>query len=188
MGSANKLLLKLKSHTMIEEVLEQMSHSGVDDILIVTGFEKARIEKAVVEQLTDNVTLVHNSSYRLGRAESIKCAVRSVAHNSDAMLFMVGDKPGVTTALIDRAIDRYRKDRPAVLYVETPTGRGHPIIFSKALYDELLSLEGDRIGDELVAKYETDLIRLKDKTIQADINDESDYNRLLATDVAGYRG
>jgi len=185
MGSANKLLLKYKSHTIIEEVMEQMLHSEVDDILIITGFEKARIEKAVVDQLTDRVTLVHNSNYRLGRAESIKCAVRSVAHSSDAMLFMVGDKPGVTTALIDKAIVRYRKDRPAVLYVETPTGRGHPVIFSKALYDELLSLNGDRIGDELVAKYEADLVTLKDKTIQVDINNESDYSILLSTDVAG---
>ena len=185
MGSTNKLLLKYKSHTIIEEVLEQLSHSEVDDILIITGFEKARIEKAVVDQLTDRVTLVHNSNYRLGRAESIKCAVKTVAHRSDAMLFMVGDKPGVTTALIDKAIDRYRKDRPAVLYVETPSGRGHPIIFSKVLYDELLSLQGDRIGDELVAKYEADLVKLKDKTHQMDINNEADYNILLAAHVAG---
>ena len=69
MGSANKLLLKYKSHTIIEEVLEQLSHSGVDDILIVTGFEKARIEKSVVGHLTDRVALVHNSNYRPGRAE-----------------------------------------------------------------------------------------------------------------------
>jgi molybdenum cofactor cytidylyltransferase len=188
MGPTNKLLLKYKSHTIIEEVLEQMLHSEVDDILIVTGFEKVRIEKAVVDQLTDRVTLVHNSDYRLGRAESIKCAVRSVAQRADAMLFMVGDKPGVTRALIDRAIDRYRKDRPAIFYVETPSGRGHPIIFSKALYAELLSLQGDCIGDELVAKHKADLVTLKDKTIQVDINNEADYNILLAAHVAGNTG
>ncbi len=188
MVSANKLLLKYKSHTIIEEVLEQMSHSGVDDILIVTGFEKDRIEESVVGHLTDRVTLVHNSNYRLGRAESIKCAVRCLANRADALLFMVADKPGVTSALIDRAIDRYRKDRPAILYVETPSGRGHPIMFSKVLYDDLLSLQGDCVGNELVAKYKDDLVTLKDKTDQVDINNESDYNSLLATDVAGNRG
>ena len=92
---------------------------------------------------------------------------------------MVADKPGVSTALIDRAIERYRQDRPAILYVETPAGRGHPIMFSKALFGDLLSLAGDCVGSDLIAGYKHDLIKLKDDTLQIDIDNEADYKALL---------
>ncbi|MEW5995295.1 MAG: NTP transferase domain-containing protein, partial [Candidatus Zixiibacteriota bacterium] len=107
------------------------------------------------------------------------CAVGHIMGKADAALFMVADKPGVTSALINRAIDRYRKDRPAILYVETPAGRGHPIIFSKVLFNDLLSLEGDCVGNELVEKYKDNLVRLKDKTPQIDVDTEADYRMLL---------
>ncbi|UCD94928.1 MAG: nucleotidyltransferase family protein [Candidatus Zixiibacteriota bacterium] len=183
MGSVNKLLLKYKNHTIIEEVLEQLSGSEVDEILVVTGFEKHRLEELFAHRLTGRVSFVYNSNYRLGRAESIKCAVRQVKDTADAALFMVADKPGITSTLINRAIDRYLKDRQAILYVETPDGRGHPIIFSKELFGDLLLLKGDCVGDELVAKYKADLITLKDDAQQIDIDCESDYRILLKNEV-----
>jgi len=179
MGPTNKLLLKYNNHTVIEEVLEQLSNSKVDNILIVTGFENVRIEGLLADRLTDRMNFVYNSNYRLGRAESIKCAVRQIEGKTDAALFMVADKPTIGSTLINKAIDRYRQEQPSILYVETPSGRGHPIIFSKALFDDLLTLEGDCVGNELVTKYKNDLIKLKDKTSQIDIDYEADYVRLL---------
>lgn len=183
MHPENKLLLKYKSHTIIEETLAQMMKSNVADIIIVTGHEQERIKSLLRKHLNDRVRCIHNPDYRLGRAESIKCAIRHVADRADAALFMVADKPGVTTALINRAIDRYVADRPAVLYVETPNGRGHPIIFSKSLFDNLLTLEGDLVGNELVSKYADNLVKLNDATPQIDIDNEQDYRILLQTDA-----
>lgn len=179
MGSANKLLLKYNNHTIIEEVFEQLSNSKVDEILIVTGFERERIEGLLNGCLTDRMKFIYNGNYHLGRAESIKCAVRHIKGKADVVLFMVADKPRVSTTLINRAIDRYRRDRPAILYVQTPTGRGHPIIFSKELFDDLLSLSGDQIGDELVARCKDDVIELNDSQVQVDIDTRQDYGLLI---------
>jgi len=179
MGSTNKLLLRYKNHTVVEEVLEQLSNSQVDDILIITGFESERVEELLAGRLSGRMSFVFNSNYHLGRAESIKSAIRQLKEEAEAALFMVADKPGVSSNLINGAIDRYRKDRPAILYVETPAGRGHPIIFSKALFDDLLALKGDSVGDELVRKYENDVVRLKDQMPQIDIDSKADYRQLL---------
>ena len=78
MGSVNKLLLKYRGHTVVEEVLEHLLNSDVDNILIVTGFDHARIEALLERYLTSRVSFVYNSHYRLGRAESIKSAVRRI--------------------------------------------------------------------------------------------------------------
>ncbi len=183
MRPANKLLLKYKNHTIIEETLAQLMKSDVDDIIVVTGFERARIESVLQSSLSNRVKCIHNANYRLGRAESIKCAIKHIDSNADAALFMVADKPGVSTDLIDRAIDRYRAERPAILYVETPSGRGHPIIFSKLLFNDLLTLEGDLVGNELVSRYTRDLVIFRDNTPQIDIDNEQDYRILLEWDT-----
>lgn len=183
MGAANKLLLKYKSHTIIEEVLEQLSNSKVDEILVVSGFEGERIERILSDHMTGRVSIVFNRDYRLGRAESVRCAIRQIDGTADAALFMVADKPGVTSDLIDRAIDRFREDRPAILYVETPAGRGHPIIFSKRVFDDLQSLQGDHAGDRLLEKYRDDTVRLEDNSEQIDVDSEADYQRLLKQDA-----
>jgi molybdenum cofactor cytidylyltransferase len=179
LGSRNKLLLKYNNRTVIEVSVQQLANSHVDDVVIVTGFERDRIENQLTGCLTLRMRLLYNSRYYLGRAESIKCAVKDIAGKSDAALFMVADKPGVSTALINKAIDRYRKDRPTILYVETPAGRGHPIIFSKAVFNDLLSLKGDCVGNELITKYESNAVKMKDRTVQVDIDEEADYRRLL---------
>lgn len=180
MGSQNKLLLEYRGSTVIEATLGHLADSRVDDIVIVCGYQKARIERVLAGRLTTGEQLVYNRRYRFGRAESIKCAIRRIKGRADAALFMVADKPDVSTALINRAISRYCKDRPAVLYVETPAGRGHPIIFSNAVFRDLLTLHGDCVGDELVEKYENDAVRLRDQAVQVDIDDEGDYRRLEA--------
>ncbi len=182
MRTGNKLLLKYRNHTVIEEALARLANSNVDDIIIVTGFERARIERAVKNSLSERIRCIHNRDYRLGRAESIKCAIRHVSGRSDAALFMVADKPTISTSLINRAVERYLSDRPAILYVEHPGGRGHPIIFSKTIFDELLTLQGDLVGNELVAKYADSIVKLKDNTAQIDIDNERDYQILLQSD------
>ncbi|UCE23699.1 MAG: nucleotidyltransferase family protein [Candidatus Zixiibacteriota bacterium] len=182
MGAVNKLLLKYKDRTIIEETLTQMMNSGVDDVVIITGFESDLIEQVLASHTDNRTRFVYNADYRQGRAESIKCAIKAIAGKADAALFMVADKPGVNSHLIDKAIERFRTDRPAILYVEASKVRGHPIIFDKRVFDALLSLNGDRIGDELVSNYRDDLVRLVDDTPQIDIDSKDDYRILLETE------
>jgi len=179
MGVANKLLMKYKNHSVIEEVIKQMAGSMLDEIIIVTGYQRDIIDKQIIKYKSDKVTPIYNPDYQKGRAESIKNAVRHFDKRADALLFMVADKPTVDTALINRAIVHYKKHRPTLLYVETADGRGHPIIFSSRLFGELLLLEGDRVGDNLIAKYKNDIFVLVDDAVQIDINNEEDYRHLL---------
>lgn len=174
----NKLLLPYREHTVIEEVLGQILESDLDEVMVVTGFEKEYVEQLIQKNHDDRVKIIYNENFGLGRAESIKCAVRNISDQTDAILFMVGDKPTVGAELINRAIAEFRDRSPDILYVKTPAGRGHPIIFSRRLFDGLLKLDGDVIGDEMIARYKSGVVGLPDGTVQADIDTMEDY-RLL---------
>jgi len=180
MTAGNKLLLDYGKRTVIEQVLLNTADSNVDDVLVVTGYESDRLQDKLKNRLTERIRLVHNADYQRGRAASVKCAVRNLGEDVDAALFMVADKPGVQAVLINRAIDMFLQARPAILYVRTPGGRGHPIIFNRSLFDELLTLEGDRVGEELIAHHRDRVCELEDSADQIDINTEKDYRAVVA--------
>lgn len=181
MAAGNKLLLDYGERTVIEQVLLNTADSNVDDVLVVTGYESDRLQDKLKNHLTERIRLVHNADYQRGRAASIKCAVRNLGEDVDAVLFMVADKPAVPSILINRAFDMFCQGRPAILYVRTPSGRGHPIIFDRSLFGELLTLEGDRVGDELIARHRDRVCELEDSVDQIDVNTEKDYRAVVAT-------
>jgi molybdenum cofactor cytidylyltransferase len=179
MGKVNKLTLSYGEHTIVEEVFLHMSASSVDTIIVVTGYEHERIEKLLSGHRDNRTRFIYNAAYRHGRATSIGQAIEQAESDSDAALFMVADKPQVNGILIERAITMFKEKQPAVLFVETPEGRGHPIIFAKRLYPDLMALEGDLVGNELISRYADDTIRLRDSASQIDIDNESDYHAVL---------
>lgn len=175
----NKLLLPFGWHTVIEESLYQLTRSGLDEILVITGFQYEIIESIVKKAFGNDIKLVVNESYEFGRAESIKCAIRNIDSLSYAALFMVADKPTVQSDLIKGAVASYKDKKPSVLFVETPEGRGHPVIFSRAVFNDLAKLDGEPAGNEIFEKYRDDTAVIYDPNPQIDIDTADDYNSLI---------
>lgn len=183
MGADNKLLLKYKNHTIIEEVIKQMTQSDIDNIFIITGHEKDRLSKLLHPLFSDRLKIIYNKNYELGRSESIKCAVNNIFEDSDAICFMVGDKPQVTASLYNKCLDEFKIKKPDLLYVETPSGRGHPVIFSDELFPELLKLQGDTVGNDLIERLKKDAIIIKEIEPQIDIDTKKEYQKLITANI-----
>lgn len=179
MGTTNKLLLEYNNHTIIEEVISQLIDSKLEELLVVTGFESEEIINLVEKYKSEKVSCCLNKNYKQGRASSIRCAVNYFQKNLNAFLFMVADKPMVKSSLINKAIDTFIEKQPDILYVQTPSGRGHPIIFSKKLFTELLELEGDLTGNNLKEKYNSSTVVIKNNASQQDIDTYEDYLSLI---------
>jgi molybdenum cofactor cytidylyltransferase len=70
----NKLLLPFKNHTVLEEVLFQLSRSQVEDVLVITGFERNRIEE-LLAGINNNTSTTIKS--RLYTTETMNLAERN---------------------------------------------------------------------------------------------------------------
>jgi molybdenum cofactor cytidylyltransferase len=177
----NKLLLPFGNHTVLEETLSRMTASELDEIIVVTGFQENLIRQRIGNFQDNGLKAVHNPNYCDGRSESIKCAVRNIDNNSDAILFMVADKPTVKADLVKKALAEFRKRSPLVLYIRTPAGRGHPVIFSRKIFDDLLSLKSEPAGDSIFEKYRENTVIIEDNDVQPDIDTPEDYDEVLRT-------
>ncbi len=184
----NKLLLPYHGRTVIEESLRQLQRSTVDQVIAVTGFEAERTSTQIAPLLDQRTSVIHNPDYALGRAGSINCALRALEARNGAALFMVADKPAVSTALIDRALAQFRTVQPGILYIKTPAGRGHPIIFARRMFSRLARLSGDLIGNDLLAENAGEIMEVPDGRIQLDLDTEEDYRQLKEEHDGYYTG
>jgi len=180
MAPGNKLLLQYGDHTVVEQVLLNTMASEVDEVVVITGCDGAEVADRLKKHQTKRVRIVHNPSYSSGRAESVRCGLQALDNTVEAALFVVGDKPDVRTALIDRTLKVFRKERPSILHVRTPSGRGHPIIFGREVFTEFEKVEGDFCANDILHRYRDRLIVIDDEYDQIDIDTEADYQAALS--------
>jgi molybdenum cofactor cytidylyltransferase len=175
----NKMLLPFGKHAVIEESLKNLIDSGPDEIIVVTGFQHEKITALIEPKYWESIRVIHNENYELGRAESIKCALKNIHKDADAVLFVVADKPTVNSLVIKKAMFEFKESNPSILYVQTPSGRGHPVIFSREIFSDLTQLKGEPVGEVIFEKYRDDTVIIYDENPQVDIDTVEDYNNLL---------
>ena len=92
------------------------------------------------------VNVVINQEWQKGQLSSIQAAVSHLAvkNESDGFMLFLVDHPFISATLVDRLVNEfYRSGRPIV--VPTFQGRrGHPVIFARRLYEELLAAPLDK--------------------------------------------
>lgn len=134
MGSP-KALLPYQGRPFLEHLLEVTVHPKIGLRRVVLGAHAEPIASAVALQAND---VVINEDWEKGQLSSIQAALRSLSAGTDGILLCLIDHPLVSATLVGDLIERfYATKKPIVLPIYEGS-RGHPVIFSSALYDELL--------------------------------------------------
>lgn len=134
MGSP-KALLPYQGRTFLEHLLEVTAQPKLGARRVVLGADAASIAKAIKLQPEE---VVVNEDWGKGQLSSIQAAVRSLPADTDGMLLCLIDHPLISGALVRDLVDHfYASGKPIVLPVFQGR-RGHPVIFSSRLYQELL--------------------------------------------------
>jgi len=136
MGSPKALLL-YNDRTFVEHLLEVTRHPkiGLQRIVLGAGAENIR------ERLNlDPANVVVNSDWEKGQLSSIQAAIRSLeGTHVDGILLCLVDHPLITSALVNEIIDAFYLSAKCVVLPVYQGRRGHPVIFAKTLFDELLA-------------------------------------------------
>ena len=141
MGGPNKLLALFGGRPLVRLTAETARGSRAGEVVVITGHQDERVAAALAGL---DVRLAHNSDYQSGLASSLKTGMRAISPDATGALIMLGDMPGVTAAGLDRLIAAFAKSGGAAIVRATHGGkRGNPVILPRALFHEILKLEGD---------------------------------------------
>ena len=177
MGSP-KALLSYQGRPFLEHLLEVTSHRNVGVRRVVLGAHAEPIAKSV-ELKADEIVI--NEDWEKGQLSSIQAALRSLPPRTDGILLCLIDHPLISTALVQELIELfYTSKKPIVLPVYEGR-RGHPVIFSSSLYDELLHAPLETGARAVVWAHSGDLeeVRTNEEGCVLNLNDPETLQKEL---------
>jgi molybdenum cofactor cytidylyltransferase len=139
MGSP-KALLSYQGRPFLEHLLEVTQHPKISTRRVVLGPHAEPIARQIHLHADE---IVINDEWEQGQLSSIHAALRSLPTDVDGMLLLLIDHPLISAALVGELIDAFYSSGKLIVLPLYDGRRGHPLIFSSALFSELLSAPMD---------------------------------------------
>jgi len=146
----NKLLLLKDNIPMIEHIFRELYKINFSKVIVVTQYDEVKILAK-----SYGYTPIINNSPQIGISKSIKLGIKNTNIDSNFMFF-TGDQPFLTSKVIQKIIDVF--DDQYIVVPRFLDENKSPVIFAKKYRDELLKLDGD-IGGKEVIKNNIDSVR-----------------------------
>jgi molybdenum cofactor cytidylyltransferase len=173
-----KLLLPVGEQSMLRRVVTAATASAVAEVIVVVGSEA----EDVAGSLRDlPVRIVDNSDYAQGMSTSLGAGLKAARSDCEAVIFLLGDQPFVTPALVDMLICRFAETRAPVVRPVINGRETHPVLMAAEVFPEVLEQGGDLGGREVVRRHRNKLevITLDDPWLGRDIDTLDDYEAAI---------
>ncbi len=131
-----KPLLRFKDKTFLEQIISVLRLSDVDRITVVLGAEAETIRKSVDFSGTN---IVINKDYQRGQLSSLNAAIEEIPQETDAILVCLVDNPFISEEVVNKIISKFKETNNPIIVPVFDTRRGHPTLFSRSLFHELLN-------------------------------------------------
>ncbi len=173
MGSC-KQLLPLGGSTVIARCLEVLVAGGVGEIVVVVAEAGNNVAAAVQDYL---VKIVVNLEHEGDMASSVRAGRDAVTTDTSGVIVALCDYPLVYPATIKSLILAHGESPGSILIPCHLERRGHPLLFSRSILDELTP---DATLRDLVRR-DPDRIRclnVDDPGVLLDMDTPEDYRRI----------
>lgn len=110
---------------------------AVERVVIVLGAHAGRIRIAI--PAAARILIVENPNYAAGQLSSLKIGLGALAPDASAAMVHLADHPLVTGATYLAVAETYRRTRAAIVIARHAGRRGHPAIFDRSTFPELLA-------------------------------------------------
>jgi molybdenum cofactor cytidylyltransferase len=177
MGSP-KALLPFQGRPFLEHLLEVTAHRQIGARRVVLGADAESVAKAIHLKADE---IVINQEWEKGQLSSIQAALRSLPLGTDGMLLCLIDHPLISSALVQELIEQFYKTKSPIVLPVYEGRRGHPVIFSATLYDQLLRapLETGARAVVWAHKGEVEEVRTNEEGCVLNLNDPETLNRAI---------
>lgn len=174
----DKALLPLGQHSFLEH-LAAVLDGEVEPLVVVLGHHADQIEQQV--RLPAAARILRNPDHQLGQLSSLHVALRSVAGRGvNGALVCLVDHPAVTKQVVRALLARFQQTHAAILIPAWRGRRGHPVLFSSRLFDELLHAPLDQGARWVVRRHaeEVETLDVGEEGIVWDVDRPEDYAAL----------
>ena len=134
MGSP-KALLSYQGRSFLEHLLDVAQHPKIGLRRIVLGADREPIAKEV-NLAPDEIVI--NEDWEKGQLSSIQAGLRSLPAQTDGIILLLIDHPLISSGLVAELVESFYASGKSIVLPVYEGRRGHPVIFSSVLYQELM--------------------------------------------------
>jgi molybdenum cofactor cytidylyltransferase len=182
-GSASRMgktkqLLPFKGTTLLGQVIQNAGESALHEIILVLGHDADDIEQAID---LSGTKVVRNNEYLKGQSTSLIKGLENISSDCNAAMFLLGDQPLVTAAIINTLIDAFKQSSAPIAIPYCSGKRGNPVIIARPLFHRLKSLSADTGARALFDEFKASILKVSvpDKAILVDVDTMDDYEKLV---------
>jgi len=141
MGSP-KPLLPIAESNYLEHLLAKLGGVGVEPVVVVLGCRAAEVRARTD---TGDAVLVENDLWEQGMLSSIQAAVLMLRQRPqvEAMMVLPVDQPRVAVSTMCSVVEAWAAVRAPVTVPTYQGRRGHPVVFDRSTWSDLLVAPAD---------------------------------------------
>lgn len=141
MGGANKLLAEVDGVPMLLRAVNAALASKAASVTVVLGHEAERAEALLAGR---RVNLVRNPDFAQGMSTSLRAGIAALPAEAEAAVVLLADMPRVSAVHVDRVIDAFVAQQPAIVVPQRNGRRGNPILWPRACFAAMQAVSGDQ--------------------------------------------
>ena len=183
MGTPKALLPDPDGQPFVARLVRTFAAAGIGDVIIVTGGHHDAIAAILeADQPPVHPTVVRNPDPSRGQLSSLWIGLATASRpDLESILVTPVDIPMVRASTVRRVVDAWRENRRPVVRPAVGTRHGHPVLFDRAVFDELQGAPLDR-GARVVVHAHADEVMdvpVDDEGCLMDVDTPTDYDALI---------
>ena len=178
-----KALLPYREGTFLEHLMEVTRDPRVAVTRVVLGAGAEAIRTAA--KLDPSIVAL-NPDWEKGQLSSIRAGLRSLAEiDIDGIVLCPVDHPLVSARLVGELVAQFYDSKKAIVLPTFRGRRGHPAIFSKALFGELLAAPENAGARAVVWAHSGEVLEVptEEEGILLNINDPDMLERAIGREA-----
>ena len=180
-----KQLLPYGHGVLLDAVLATARDCGFDQTVLALGGAAGEVQRTVD---TAGCEVVFNPDFGAGCSSSIAAGIAVLHPDTDAVVLLLGDQPGVradTARALLEVLFTGGPDTgqaaPGIAVCRYDDGVGHPLAFTRRMFPELGTLHGDKAVWKLLEQRAGDVVELRvPGPVPLDVDTDEDYRRVLS--------
>ena len=179
-----KQLLDWKGQPFVRAVAKTALRAGLAPVLVVTGAHAEQVESAVNDL---DVIVIRNEHWKTGQASSIRAGIELLVKPSSpragGAIFLLADQPQITTSILRALLEKHAEELYPIVAPMVMDRRANPVLFDRATFSDLLTLEGDVGGRAVFHKHHVEYLPWHDDRLLLDVDTPEMYQRLITDDT-----
>jgi molybdenum cofactor cytidylyltransferase len=174
----SKLNLQLSGKSLLRHVVDVALASVVSEVVVVLGDHAEELAPEIPEDR--RLRVVHNPRFAEGQTTSLQAGLASVHPDSEAVVVFLGDQPLVSPEAVNALVAEFSLAGSPIVMPLYQGRKGHPILFARSLFSELLALSPDQPRRDVVTRHlgEAATVSLDELIAPQDVDTWDDYLKM----------